>query len=490
MTSARTELGSMRLRDESNSTQSTQSTELQRSSAPDDISARLGGKFSADLDALLKKTPSTTPLEQPARKKEPKPSTKDPMIRTFARLRIQIGNFDGAIDFIQRHAPEETDWLRTQLQLVGKGHWLRKNQKSDQPIIQIKQIQHPALIDAEAGRIARAIGQFTAFRAWAYANMIDDGDGRVQRDQLERIWQETHICTSKRHARRIINEGIEQDYWTFDKRTKRVYLSGQLKVAQKLTQSAINAGMSYLVETNKPGKRRIKVDLSGSVGEASANLYSAWMSTKDQEREGITISRDMLCALWNVSIPTLLKWEELAKIRKQANYAQQNNTSIDNVPSHAYLTLNRDGTYASSWRLPNTYTVTGDLAQHPRTGKAKKVRKAVQREITQAEQRGDLGDAALPVSGKLYFTHKRGQNVMPIKACSDYLRKVSRSNSDVFRRRYFHIGRRHNVTIFEPYDLQTNTQQTHVGQRVIRRESDYRFIDARESYLVALAMEA
>ena len=79
---------------------------------------------------------------------------------------------------------------------------------------------------------------------------------------------------------------------------------------------------------------------------------------------------------------------------------------------------------------------------------------------------------------------------MPIKACSDYLRRVGRSNGDVFRRRYFHIGRRHNVTIFEPYDLQSNVQQTYIGQRSIRRELDYRFVDARESYRVALHMEA
>ena len=93
-------------------------------------------------------------------------------------------------------------------------------------------------------------------------------------------------------------------------------------------------------------------------------------------------------------------------------------------------------------------------------------------------------------SGKLYFTHKGGQNLTPIKACSDYLRKVGRSNGDVFRRRYFHIGRRHNVTIFEPYDLQKNAQQTYVGQRMIRRESDYRFVDARDSYRVALQVQA
>jgi len=70
----------------------------------------LCGKFSADLDALsIKKTQPTTPKEQTTQKRLSEASTIDPMIRKFALIRIQIGNFDGAIDFIQRHAPEELD---------------------------------------------------------------------------------------------------------------------------------------------------------------------------------------------------------------------------------------------------------------------------------------------------------------------------------------------------------------------------------------------
>ncbi|MEQ8675290.1 MAG: hypothetical protein RLP44_08320 [Aggregatilineales bacterium] len=329
---------------------------------------------------------------------------------------------DGAIEFIQSHAPEEIDWLNAQL----KCHRLKlPSIELKTPTPQIKVIHQTILIDAEAGRIAKVVGQFGLFREWVYAHAIDDGDGRIARDKLEDTWRETGIATSKRHSRRLIKEGIKYGYWTQDARTGRVYLSGQLRVAKQLVNKAIEQGYSYIVETNKPGKRRVEVDLSGSLQEASAKLYSSWLATKDPEREGITISRDMLCALWNVSIPTLLKWESLAHIRKQANYAQQNNTAIDKVPSHAYLTLNRDGSHSAAWRLPNTYTITDkSIQQHPRTGKAKKIRKAIQCEITQAERRGALGDAALPSSGRLYFTEHARSKVDPFHACSDYLRKV------------------------------------------------------------------
>ena len=483
MTSARTELGSTRLVDEPNSTNKMQSAELQCSCSPTEIETRLGGKFSADLAALLKKQPSEPVTASTHIKSDVQP---DHAIRQFALLRIQIGNVEGAIEFIQRHAPDQIDWLNAQL----KHHKVTPLAIKPEPSLpKIKVVQQTVLIDAEAGRIAKVIGQFAVFRAWAYAHAIDDGDGRVERDALEDIWKDAGVAISKRHSRRLIKEGINLGYWTLDGRTGRIYLSGQLRVAKRLVNSAIQSGLSHITETNKPGKRRVEVDLSGSLGEASAQLYGAWIATKDSEREGITISRDMLCALWNVSIPTLLKWEEVAHIRKQANYAQQNDTSIDKVPAHAYLTLNRDGTNSAAWRLPNTYTVTGDLAQHPRTGKAKKVRKAVQREIVQAEQRGALGDAALPVFGKLYFTELLHSKVDPFHACSDYLRKVGRRNGDMKQRRYFYVGKRHGVTIFEPYNPVTNSPETYLSQRLIWREADDRFEQAKTNYGYAVKIE-
>ncbi|MEQ8677999.1 MAG: hypothetical protein RLP44_01550 [Aggregatilineales bacterium] len=480
MTSVQAELGSTRLVDEPNRSNEMQSAELQCSSAPDEIETRLGGKFSADLAALLKRQSS-----EPVTKSNPTKSDLHPdhEIRQFALLRIQIDNIDGAFDFIQRHAPDQIDWLNAQL----KHHKVTPLAIKPEPsLTKLKVVQKTMLIDAEAGRIAKVVGQFGLFRAWAYAHAVDDGDGRVERDALENVWRDAGIANSKRHIRRLLKEGINQGYWTLDSRTGRIYLSGQLRVAKQLVKSAIDAGYSNIIETNKPGKRRVEVDLSGSLQEASSNLYAAWLATKDSEREGITISRDMLCALWDVSIPTLLKWEAIAHIRKQANYAQQNNTSIDKVPAHAYLTLNRDGSHSAAWRLPNTYTVKNDIQQHPRTGKSKKIRKAVQGEITQAERRGALGDAALPSSGRLYFTQKSSSSVDPFHACSDYLRKVGRCDGDMKCRRYFYIGKRHGVQIFEPYNPVTNTPETYLSQRLIWQESGFDFEQVRTNYRCAV----
>jgi hypothetical protein len=233
----------------------------------------------------------------------------------------------------------------------------------------------------------------------------------------------------------------------------------------------------------------VQVNLSGTSQEASAHLYAAWLVAKDPERKGTTISRDMLCDLWQVSVPTLLSWEEIAGIGKQANFAQSNDTSLNNVPEHAYLTLNRDGSTAAAWRLPNTYFVHNrSIQQHSHSGKATHIRQAVRAEISLAEQRGSIGDAALPRSGKRYFTDSEAYKVDAFQACDKYLRKLSRKGGDVFERRYFYVGSRHGVRIYEPYNIQTNAQETNIHQRLIWQEHrNMDFIATRRSFEFMLA---
>ena len=59
---------------------------------------------------------------------------------------------------------------------------------------------------------------------------------------------------------------------------------------------------------------------------------------------------------------------------------------------------------------------------------------------------------------------------MLFKACGNYLRKLSRRDGDVFERRYFYVGSRHGVRIYEPYNIQTNAQETNINQRLIWQE--------------------
>jgi hypothetical protein len=184
-----------------------------------------------------------------------------------------------------------------------------------------------------------------------------------------------------------------------------------------------------------------------------------------------------------LSVRSIQAWESIAGIGKQANYAQQNDTSVNEAPKHAYLTLNRDGEHAVAWRLPNTYIVNDTSIQHhSRTGKATKIRQAVRIELELAEQRGSLGDAALPRSGRLFFTQDSSHKVSPFRACGDYLLRLSRHDGDISRRRYFYVGKRHGVRISEPYNIVTNAPETYTSQRLIWQENGTEFIRARADF--------
>jgi hypothetical protein len=428
MTSVQTELRSTRLCAESNIDSSSSDTphEMSLPTPPPELMAMLGGRFAADVADILQKLPekqSATTCRTP--QITPKTVNKEVLEhQAFALARLRGKNVSGAIEYIERHAPDLRQWLNGQIQRFYPTFRVQTS-FSKQFTENVQYIQRFAtlvpdgiLVDPEAGRIARIIGQFGIYRAWVFAHSTDDGDGWVERKQLEDLWQTVGVAKSKRQARRIIQQGIIQKYWTQDKATKRIYLFGQVRVTTKLVEEALDAGYHHLIETNKPGKRRVQVNLSGTLQEASADLYAAWLVAKDPERKGTTISRDMLCDLWQVSVPTLLSWEAISGIGKQANFAQSNDTSLNNVPAHAYLTLNRDGSTAAAWRLPNTYFVHNkSIQQHSHTGKATQIRQAVRAEIALAEQRGSIGDAALPRSGKRYFTDDTCYKVDAFKAC-------------------------------------------------------------------------
>ncbi len=494
MTSVKTELSSTRLCAESNTPSSSSDTPHEASSPtpPPDLMVMLGGRFAADVADILQKHPEkqTTPKDQ-------KPQIEGKAVdqevldhQAFALARVRGKNVSGAIEYIERHAPELRQWLDGQIQHYYPKFRVHRSfsQLFAENVERIQQfaalVPEGILVDPEAGRIARLIGQFGVYRAWVFAHSTDDGDGWVERKQLEDLWQTVGVAKGKRQARRIIQQGIKQGYWTQDKKTKRIYLFGQVRITTKLVEEALDAGYHHLIETNKPGKRRVQVNLSGSVQEASAYLYAAWHVAKDPERTGTTISREMLSELWQVSVPTLLSWEHIAGIGKQANFAQSNDVSLDNVPAYAYLTLNRDGTTSASWRLPNTYYVNnGSIQQHTHTGKATHIRQAVRVEISLAEQRGSIGDAALPRSGKRYFTDSQDYKVDAFKACGSYLRKLGRKDGDIFERRYFYVGSRHGVRIYEPYNIQTNVQETNIFQRLIWQEHrNPTFITERQNF--------
>lgn len=488
MTSVQAELSSARVCDELHNPSTSQDTDLSAVAASalfEEMSARIGGRFSADIAAILR-MPSK---EAGNRKVAPNSDGASDVFayRQFALNCLRAGRVQIAVTIIERHAPEQMAWLEGHTKSIQAQPQVNAVSlaapKVSEILATLAIVPDSVKVDAEVGRIAYVLGQFSVFRAWAYGLAADNGDGWMERAELETLWEHVGIATSSRHARRLIQNGVAQGYWSQDRTRKRIYLTGQVKVAAQLVRKAVATGKEEMVGTNLPGRRRVAVNLVGSLQEASARLYAAWFISKDTRCNGTMISRETLCRLWGVSVPTLLTWENIAKIVSQGNYAQSNDTAIDHVPQHAYLTLNRNGSYTAAWRLPNTYTV-GDrtIQQHSRTGKAKQVRRAVRNEIAQAEQRGCIGDTALLRSGKRYFVSDARSKVTPFRACDNYLRKLGRSDGNLSLRHYFYIGERYGVRIFEAYNLHIGACETGIHQRLIWQESRDEFVTVKDSY--------
>jgi hypothetical protein len=444
------------------------------------MSMKLAGRFSADVaDILLDFDSPKTETKPRAISKTASPvslSKEDFIHREFALLSLKKGQTQQAIDYISKHSPANAKWLDEQITA-----W-RLQPLEPPPVLPQMQIVRLAVsIDPELGRLACVLTEFNLFRAWAYAHEIDDGDGWLIRAEAEAIWKETGIASDERQARRLISNGIKYGYWSVDKTTKRLYLSGQERLAARFTNRIIERDLYPALQTNLPGKWRVETDLSGSLQTAEAALYAAWFDVKVQKNHGTIISRETLCLLWQRCVSTLLAWESVSGIEKQANYAQQNSTALENVPKHAYLTLNRDGTMAAAWRLPNSYKPKTKRNIH-RRGKAKRIQKAVQVEVAKARQRGFIGTAALQSFVRLYFDENPASDESPFDACEKLLRKLGKQDADIHRPRYFYIGWRCRVRIFEPFNILSNRQETQLNQRLRKREKQARFITLRDNY--------
>lgn len=469
---------------------------------PDELLQRFGGAFSADLADLMANfepkpaRPSAAPPPLSIRP-EPEPqSAPEPIdtwlydLRQFAQAYIRHRKVEEAIAFMLRHAPEDSEWLTQQVErsaprLLGK---ITNEPETDTSETPITIIPDATYIDTEMGRLAVVLGQVPLFRAWAIAQGIDDGDGWIERDTLERLWRAERVGGSPRHLRRIIQHGVEHGYWTYDKETKRIYLTGQVKLGKRLVQAALAAGYGHILETNLPGRKRVSVDLAGSIQQVAANLYGAWLSSKDRDGSGVMISRDTLMLLWNVSTPTLRAWEKALGIARQFNYAQTDDPSLENVPAHAYLIARQDGTYGAGWRLPNRYFVKSrKIKEHPNVGKSRRVRKVARGELTASVLRGSDRDAALPRTGKLYFAPDDPEKDA-FKACESYVRRLSRKGGNVFQRRYFCLGWSNHVRIFEPYDVETRAPQTTIWDRDLGAEETPEFAALAHEYASLLAV--
>ena len=133
-----------------------------------------------------------------------------------------------------------------------------------------------------------------------------------------------------------------------------------------------------------------------------------------------------------------------------------------------------------------TLSATGRSSSILTQARQRRIRRAVRDEIAQAEQRGWIGDTASLRSGKRYFIEDAHAKTTPFRACGNYLRKLGRRDGDLSIRRYFYIGRRHGVHVYEPYNIHRDVQETQLHQRLIWQEDQPDFVALRSSYRYAI----
>ncbi len=240
-------------------------------------------------------------------------------------------------------------------------------------------------VDPELGRLAIVLHEVAPLRLWVVGRELvrtTNPSGKVSRQDLRQALEQYGVKYTPRHIRRVLAEG-EGTYWNCD--GERVFLRSWEHVATQLTRRATKDHVGDIPH-NRPGRQDMLVPVAGSLEQWEAALYAAWFSNRNCP----TIARETLEKLFGRDQTTLRRWEAQrleGVLTVQRNYAQCPDVAryYDLIPSHVvgYWALVREGKRSKlvqrlRWQIANTYQVSG-IRQHVHKGKAKKVRKVVNR---------------------------------------------------------------------------------------------------------------
>lgn len=302
-----------------------------------------------------------------------------------------------------------------------------------------------AWIDCELGRVAICRHELPEFRVWNYAHPAAKGSGRILKSDLYIRLVQLGIATNRSTFNGILARG-NRLYWR--ERGGYLYLTSWKKLASKLTKWQAKYEPDH-VATNRPGQRRVQLDLTGSLKLAHAAVYNGWIAVKSEKLGYLEIARSTLSALWGRSKRQLLTWEKLVGIRAELRYAEHHDITAPLVPNYAYLCLDTDGAEFASWRLPNRfYAAPVNISET--NGQRRRVRSACNDIVKVTEpvvSRAD-GQRRLQRTGKTTFTDRQGKNgtIPAFKQLDKHLRK----HHDIFdRRHYVYIATRYGKHIFE-----------------------------------------
>lgn len=202
-------------------------------------------------------------------------------------------------------------------------------------------------MDPEFCRTGIALGYDTETLCWHVWRDSAAGRGWLHLKDTAKALRRCGVEMDARTRRAVVAAGTGI-FWTVDKRTKRLYLTGYKPLAKKLTKIARDT-VPDVVKTNQPGQQPVYIDTRGNATDWTSRCLAAWYG------ETRTISRFVSTRLWQRSVPTLLAWEERAGIAKQAGTAQYAGDNPDLPPEHAYPYVTADGQQRQAWQTPNTY---------------------------------------------------------------------------------------------------------------------------------------
>ncbi len=302
--------------------------------------------------------------------------------------------------------------------------------------------------DCELGRVAICRHELSEFRMWSYAHKLANGEGRILKSQLMTECDRLGIA-SKRSTFNGIRARGNRLYWR--ERGGYLYLTSWKKLSVKLSKWEAKYAPAH-VATNRPGQRRVLLDLTGSLKLAHATVYNGWIAVKSERLGYLDIARETLSALWGRGKSQLRSWERVIGIRAELRYAEHHDITAALVPNYAYLCQDTDGNEFASWRLPNRFSpVPVTLASH--AGQRKKVRSACNTVVksTDPATQNPGGKRRVLRTGKTTFSDKTGKNgtITAHKQLDKHLRK----HNDIFdRRHYAYIATRYGKHIFEMSD--------------------------------------
>lgn len=300
-------------------------------------------------------------------------------------------------------------------------------------------------VDCELGRVAICRHELPEFRLWNYAHKFAGGSGRILKSELLGAYRQYAPSTNRTTFKGIIARG-NRLYWR--ERNGYLHLTSWRKLSQRLTRWEAKYHPDH-VTTNRPGQRRVLLDLTGSLKLAHALIYNGWIAVKSERLGYLEISRWTLEKLWHRSRRQLLAWEQLVGITTELRYAEHHDITAPLVPNYAYLCLDTDGAEFASWRLPNRFTPAPAILSAT-NGQRRKIRAACNDVVKSTEPivfRAD-GQRRLQRTGKTTFTDRTGKNgIIPAhKQLDKHLRK----HHDIFdRRHYAYIATRFGKHIFE-----------------------------------------